>query len=413
MKSVLPGKIDGRVRAPASKSMMIRAVAAAALAKGKSTVKNPSDCDDAKAAIGCARALGAEVGFGKEIVEIVGGAKPLSTLLNCGESGLCIRMFAPIAALFDREIKLAASGSLMKRSVGIVQEPLEKLGAECKTDGGLPPIKVRGPMRGGKVSIDGSQSSQFLTGLLMALPLCRKSSVLGVCNLKSKPYVRMTMELIGEFGVRVAANDELSSFSVAGGQEYRPSEYEVEGDWSGAAFLLVAGAIAGKVLVRGLRNDSKQADRSVVDALQAAGAGVKLRGDAADVETARLSAFEFDATDCPDLFPPLAVLACFCNGKSVLKGVERLGGKESDRASTLASELGKMGAKICVKGNALEIEGGNLRGGSVDSLGDHRIAMACAIAGLASEKGAEIKNPDCVSKSYPGFFRDLEKMRVE
>lgn len=411
MKSVLPGKIEGRTRAPASKSMMIRAVAAAALARGKSIMRNPSDCDDAKAAIGCAKALGAKVREENGELGIVGGAKPAASVLNCHESGLCMRMFTPIAALFEREIELVAQGSLRKRDVGMVQAPLERLGAICSTRGGLPPVKVKGPIRGGRLEIDGSQSSQFLTGLLMALPLCKGDSELSVPGLKSKPYVKMTLEILEESGIEVRADSQLGKFSIPGGQEYRPVECEIEGDWSGAAFLLVAGAIAGRVEVGGLRQDSPQADRAVVEALEKAGAKVAARKGTVEVEKAHLEGFAFDAADCPDLFPPLAVLACCCEGESRIAGAGRLKGKESDRAAALASELGRMGAKITVSGDEMLIAGGKLRGGEVDSHGDHRIAMACAIAALVSEKGARIEGEGCVSKSFPGFFAELGKLR--
>ncbi|MEM2137625.1 MAG: 3-phosphoshikimate 1-carboxyvinyltransferase [Candidatus Anstonellaceae archaeon] len=409
----MKSEIDGSVKAPASKSMMIRAVAAAALAEGKSTITNPSLCEDGLAAIACARELGARIAVREDCVTVEGGIRMKRGVLDCGESGLCIRMLAPIVAAIDGNFTLTGRGSLLKRQMGMMQQPLEELGAKCSTNNGMPPVKVQGQMRGEEIEIDCSQSSQFLTGLLMALPLCDKDSLVRVKNLKSKPYVKMTLELLREFEIAVTADWQLGEFAIKGGQHFKPADYEVEGDWSGAAFLLVAGAIAGKVEVRGLRNDSLQGDKAIVEALKKAGAKVKLSSDAVTVGSAPLSSFEFDATDCPDLFPPLAVLACNCKGTSRIWGAERLKGKESDRGAALASELGELGAEIAVRGDEMLVAGTRLRGGvKVDSHNDHRIAMACAVAALKCEGGVEIGNAECVSKSYPRFFHDLDSLRV-
>ena len=417
MKTIMPCRIEGSLDAPSSKSMMIRAVAAALLSDGKSVILHPSYCDDALAAIKCARALGAKVKIGKNRVEMdcsgLANAHALNRTLDCGESGLCMRMFPPIAALCNGKTILSAKGTLASRNVGMMEKPLLQLGVAFTSKDGLPPVTVQGPMNGGKLELDGSESSQFLTGLLLSLPLCTQDSVLYVKNLKSKPYVEMTLELLRAFGVKVRVNASLSKFEIPGRQHYSHSRYEVEGDWSGAAFLLVAGAIAGSVSVKGLRADSSQADIAILGALTRAGAKVKLSAGAVRVEKGKLVAFKFNATNCPDLFPPLAALACHSTGTSKIKGAKRLLGKESNRAAALVFELGKMGAHISVKGDVMKITGTRLSGGSVDSHGDHRIAMACAVAALASEKGASIKGEKCVSKSYPRFFEDLIRLKVK
>jgi 3-phosphoshikimate 1-carboxyvinyltransferase len=254
-------------------------------------------------------------------------------------------------------------------------------------------------------------SSQIASGFLMALPRCSQDSVLRVSNLKSKPYLRMTLSLLKEFGIIIHHDEELSRFEIPGDQSYRPRTYRLEGDWSGGAFLLVAGAIAGRVKVRGLSDKSPQADRAILEALEKSGARVRSEGNAVTVEQSRLEAFEFDATDCPDLFPPLVALACYCKGKSVIRGTERLRHKESDRAMTLVAEFGKMGARIHLQNGRMEVTGKRLRGGEVSSRHDHRIAMACAVAGLGSEKGVAIHDWACVAKSHPQFFDDLEALR--
>jgi len=407
MKQALPGKIEGSLQAPPSKSMAQRAVAAAAMAEGVSEIANYPDCDDALAAIECARALGAGVSGANGKLIVTGNGKPDGSELRCKESGLCLRMFTPIAALSDTPTIITGEGSLLRRPVGMMQQPLEELGAGCKTNNGMPPITVKGPIHGGKLEVDGSSSSQFITGLLMALPLCKENSELHVSNLKSTPYVQMTLALLEKFGIKIKHSKELDRFDIAGGQKYKPVAYTIEGDWSAAAFLLVAGATAGKVRVRGLDVNSLQADRAMLDALKLAGAKVSTENGEIVARKAQLKGFEFDATDCPDLFPPLVALACSCKGRSRIQGALRLKGKESDRGAALVSEFAKIGGKVSVNGDVRDVEGCALAGGEAGSHNDHRIAMALAIAALNSQKGVKIEGAECVSKSYPKFFRDL------
>lgn len=412
MRTIMPSEINGTVRAPPSKSMMQRAVAASLLAEGESAISAPSFSDDCQAAMRVAEGLGARITRMRNAVIVSGGNTPKSRTLDCGESGLCLRMFSPIAALFDRRFTLTGRGSLLSRPVGMVEEPLLALGASCRTNKGMPPVTVKGPVKGGHIEVDGSISSQFLTGLLMALPLCKDDSAIVVSNLKSKPYVKMTMSLLNIYGVAVSSGDNMERFDIEGNQTYRASSYEVEGDWSGAAFILVAGAIGGKVRVDNLSPASLQADREILNALEAAGAVLRLGDDSVTAEKQELHGFEFDAKECPDLFPPLVALACNCKGKTRILGVERLKYKESSRALALASEFSKSGAKLKIRGDMMEVTGGQLEGGAVDSHNDHRIAMACAVAGINSRKGVSVRNCGCVSKSYPEFFDDLTSLCV-
>jgi 3-phosphoshikimate 1-carboxyvinyltransferase len=410
MKFVNSTLIDGQVDAPSSKSMMQRAVAAALLSKGETRIERPTYCADARAAIHVAETLGAQIKeCSADRLIMAGGLTPIGSELNCGESGLCLRMFAPIAALCDQEMILTACGSLRCRPLPMVMEPLRDLGCKCVCDG-LPPISVRGPLRGGATTVDGSLSSQFLSGLLFALPMVQTDSQLDVENLQSQPYIAMTIELLTHFGI-VVENSAYRTFRIPGGQQYQGGTYVVEGDWSGAAFLLVAGAIAGRVRVRGLRADSKQGDRRILDALQACGAGICWE-DSTTLTVTReaLRAFDFDAADCPDLFPPLAVLACACSGLSRISGSERLRHKESDRAEVLCRQLNALGADIQIEQGAMRIRGGGLKGGTIDSCGDHRIAMAAALASLLGKEEIVLCDPDCVSKSYPEFFSHFKTL---
>jgi len=407
-KSIKPSKIKGIVKAPASKSMLQRAIAAALLAETPTKILNPTYSNDAKAALGVIKALGARVTADKDEIFIKGGMNPTGDVLNCGEAGLSIRMFSPIAALWHEELTLTGEGSLLSRPVTMIEKPLKALGVEVFTTNGCPPLRVKGPLQGGEAEVDGSVSSQFLTGLLMALPKAPKDSRLKVKDLKSTPYIDMTLSLLDAFGGEVQ-HSNYETFFIKGNQRYRIGEYQVEGDWSGASFLLVAGAVAegGNVTVTGLDMESPQADRKIIGAIKAAGASVKMTSDRVEITNSKLKAFDFDATHCPDLFPPLVALACNCKGTTVLTGVNRLTHKESDRAMALEKEFSTLGAVIRIYGNRMEILGTKLKGGTIDSHNDHRIAMAGALAAINAEGDVTIQNPQCVAKSYPDFFDDF------
>jgi len=246
----------------------------------------------------------------------------------------------------------------------------------------------------------------------MASPFAKNDVTIKVDYLNSKPYIDLTIETMKTFGVRV---DELpgNTYRIAVNQKYKASNFNVEGDWSGAAFMLVAGAIAGEVEVTNLNPKSLQADRAIVEALLSAGASLSIRENSIVAKRANLKAFDFDARNCPDLFPPLVALAANCKGQSKILGVNRLHGKESDRALTLQQEFGKMGVKIELVGNLMVVNGTSIKSAITYSHGDHRIAMACAVAALSANGDVEIENAEAVNKSYPNFFDDLYKMQVD
>ncbi len=412
MRWIRPSEIRGEVTAPPSKSMTIRAAAAGLLCCREILIRNPSACEDASAALRIIDALGADHSLEGDVLSIgPGSGAPRSSILDCGESGLCIRLFTPIAGLYPEAMTLEASGSLRFRPLTGMDIALAALGCRCRLSGDLPPVHIQGPLRGGEVHIDGARTSQFLSGLLMALPLVGNDSRIFVSQPRSKPYIHMTLSLMKDFGITIHASAGLDRFEIPGGQTYQAEDYAVEGDWSGAAFLLTAGALAGRVTVHNLAPSSHQADNAILDALRAAGAEVSAENGSVTVARSRLQGFEFDATHAPDLFPPLVALACFCAGCTVIQGADRLRFKESDRAATLVTEFRKLGADIGLEKNALVIRGGKLAGGEVDSHGDHRIAMACAVAGLRSRRGAGIHRSECVAKSYPDFYSDLASLQ--
>ncbi|MBL0270313.1 MAG: 3-phosphoshikimate 1-carboxyvinyltransferase [Chitinophagaceae bacterium] len=422
--TIRPTRLKGSILAPASKSSMQRACAAALLNKGVSRLLNPGHSNDDKAAIGIIQALGATVTHEQDALVIKsGGVQPIADTIHCGESGLSIRMFTPLVALSNQEITINGSGSLLTRPMDFFDEVLPQLGVKISSQEGKLPMTVQGPLQPRNITMDGSLSSQFLTGLLMAYGQTSEGSIqeettITVKDLKSKPYIDLTLDVMKQFGLNVPvhSNYEKFVFSKQPTSEAinSPVEYVVEGDWSGGAFLLVAGLIAGPVTVRGLDLTSTQADRAIIDALMAANAAIAMDAKGITVHPGEMDGFYFDATDCPDLFPPLVALAAYCNGQTTIRGVSRLMHKESNRALTLQDEFDKMGVFIELEGDTMTIHGSEfVKGADVHSNHDHRIAMACAVAALNAVDETVIDEAGAVNKSYPDFFKDLEKLGAD
>ncbi len=405
---------------------MQRACAAALLAKGSTIIHNPGHSNDDIAALDIIQRLGAKFAEESEKLRVVsGGVSPVSSAINCGESGLSIRMFTPIAALSDKEITINGSGSLVSRPMDFFDEILPQLNVKIKSQQGKLPLTIQGPLKPANIEVDGSLSSQFLTGLLLAYAAADAKDVsIKVNDLKSKPYIDLTLDVMKQFGFKVPFNNNYEEFYFEDTATDFPlsfpdslnttHEYTVEGDWSGGAFLLVAGVIAGPITVRGLDLSSSQADKAIIDALMAANAGIATEAKGIRLVPTEMNAFEFDATDCPDLFPPLVALAAYCKGKTRIKGVSRLAHKESNRALTLQDEFDKMGVTIDLGDDIMIIHGGNVvKGADVHSHHDHRIAMACAVAGLKADSEMVIDEAQAVNKSYPDFYEDLLKLGAD
>lgn len=412
-KSVSGGRLKGVVAPPCSKSYAQRALAVALLAKGRSVLRNMDFCKDTLSALDCIQMLGAKVERTDDNTIVVdGGLAPQSDSLCVGESGLSARLFTPIASLCREPIVINGEGTLLYRPMDMMIHPLRRLGVDVRDGGGRLPIEVCGPMQGGEIDVDGSVSSQFVTGLLLSLPLADNDTVINVAGAVSKPYLDMTIDTAARFGVAIEHND-YEQFYIAGGQSYTPTDYAVEGDWSAAAMLLVAGAVAGEVTVKNLSMLSKQADVAVCDALVRAGAELTTEGNTVTAAHRELRGFEFDATNCPDLFPALATLAAAAEGESRIVGTRRLEHKESNRAEAIRKEFGKIGIEVDLsEPNVMKITGGKIIGGvEVESYGDHRMAMTLAVAALLSDREITIKGAECVSKSYPDFFETLSMLR--
>ncbi|MBO5717824.1 MAG: 3-phosphoshikimate 1-carboxyvinyltransferase [Alistipes sp.] len=413
----LGNRLRGTITPPCSKSYAQRALAAALLASGRTTLRGIELCRDTRSAISAIEALGATVEIIDEnTIAIEGGFNPRTDRLNVGESGLSARLFTPISALGSKPMCISGEGTLLHRPMSMMIEPLKELGVEVRDGGGRLPIEVCGPMRGGRVVVDGSMSSQFVTGLLIALPLAERDTTVEVHGAVSVPYIDMTLDTLERFGVEVMYQEgDYSEFFIEGGQSYEAVDYTIESDWSAAAMIMVAAAIAGhEVRITNLSTLSRQADTAICRALERAGASLVIEEDAITVSHRDLEAFTFDATHCPDLFPALVALAAAAQGVSTIYGIERLRGKESDRGEVLKEEYEKLGIEIELdyEENVMRVVGGKVVAANVDSHDDHRIAMSLAITALRIDEELDIKNRECVAKSYPSFFDDLEMLKT-
>lgn len=402
---------------------MQRACAAALLTPGITRLTRYGNSNDEQAALEIISQLGAEITRANDELIITSSDEIFTStdaekelLVSCGESGLSMRMFAPIAALFNFNITFEGEGSILTRPMNFFDENLPQLEVDIHSNKGKLPLTIKGPLKPKEITVDGTLSSQFLTGLLFAFAKsCKEPVSIFVQNLQSTPYIDLTISVLNHFGFKVE-NENHKKFTVHPRtiEKGTTIEYTVEGDWSNAAFLLVAGAIAGDVTLKGVDLDSPQGDKNIINALQNCGAGVSINGDEITITSAELHGFNFDATHCPDLFPPLVALAVNCKGTSTIHGVNRLIHKESNRAVSLSQEFSKMNADITYAGDVMTIQGGRvIKGAPVSSHNDHRIAMACAVAGLAAEGDTQISGAEAIKKSYPDFYEDLEKLKVK
>ena len=440
---------------PASKSFAQRAIVAAALADGTSHLGGYSPCGDNESALAAARRLGAKVivnGSDLEITGISAFEKCLTiNEISVGESGFLTRMLIPVlSAIADGPVRVLGEKTLLNRplagahdimaSFGVRLIP-EVLPSDSRKGDCFVPLTVKGPLVPGRADVSGKGGSQLISGLLAALPLAGNRSTVYVHDPRSIPYMFITVDVLRKFGIEIGSEMEGDedflqtqdwslctgvTFKMRGNQHYRAADFRIEGDWSGAANFLVAGAIFGDVEVEGLDTQSLQADISIMDILMDAGASMsQLEGDAATtgpvhVTRAPLCAFETDLNNCPDLFPIVAILAAFCPGTNRIRGVERLRHKETDRAAAIVDMLTQMGVPVQVDEDEMTIEGmglpqriltGNmLKGGQYTSHGDHRMVMALKVASLGADGPIDIDDTACVAKSFPGFLDLFEKL---
>ncbi len=417
---IQPERIEGCISARPSKSSMQRACAAALLHTGTTLLQHAGSSADEMAALNIIRQLGATVIQNKPQQYTITGNpwlqtdKMLSHTLNCGESGLALRMFTPIAALYSIPVTITGEGSLLQRPIDGMLQVLPSLGVAIHSDENKLPIVVKGPLIPNNLTIDGSMSSQYVTGLLIALgKSVRHTTTLTVKQLQSKPYIDLTLDVLSRFGYQIQSIQDGQFIINPMKSTPEMIEYTVEGDWSNAAFMLVAGAIGGTVTLHGLSIESKQGDKAIMGVLEQSNAQIQIDQNQITVSKPMdgLKPFTFDATDCPDLFPPLFALAANCQGTSTIKGVNRLLHKESNRAASLQAMGQALGIRIVIEENEMKIYGGKgIQGGKVNSFHDHRIAMAAAILALQAKDSIVIGNAEAVRKSYPDFFEDIRNI---
>ena len=412
--TVRKGDIYGSLEAPPSKSMTHRHLITASLAEGGSMLEKPLVCDDTVATVSGLKALGINI---KEegnqwIVEGEQITAP-SEEINCNQSGTTLRLLIGTCSLLGEWCEVTGAPQLLRRPNAPLLKALEELGVQTKSEGGYPPIKIKGRMQGGITEIRGDVSSQFISSILLAAPYAVEPVTVKVTTrLESKPYVQMTLDVMRKSGIKVISKQDCVEMKVPLGK-YRPTKTRTEGDWSSASFMLAAGALSGKIHVDNLEIESRQADKEIIQALNLMGAQVKVKGNRITTEKSILNGIEMDLRDCPDIFPVISSLCATAQGKSTLTGLGRLKLKESDRVEAMAEGLRRMGARIMVVNDTCIIQGGPLKGASIDPHGDHRIAMSFAVLGTFAEGETKINDPDCVSKSYPEFWDDLTSLGAE
>jgi len=412
-KSVLIGEIW----APPSKAHTHRALFAGLLSRGVTKIMNPLSCDDTEATTAAISSLGAKLERGPNAWAIQSNGRPTAPRkeVQCGQSGVTLRFTIPVASLTGEKIRLAGQEGLMGRPIEPLVEAMKQLGVDVEASRNCVVVEG-GPPKGGKVSIPGDISSQFISGLLLAAPLMEEELKLELTSpLESHRYVSLTIDVMKKHGIDVSSNGKKSTFTVPPMQSYKPATHRVSGDFSSAAFAMSAAAITdSKLLIRGLSRDSLEPDSVMVEILSKMGVEARSLPEGLLVEGARLKGINVDLRDCPDLGPIVAVLGCYAKGKTQITGAGRLRYKESNRLETIATELGALGADIEETEDGLIMFGPcSLEAGIVDSHGDHRIAMALSIAAIRARDQVVIKHAECVSKSYPTFFNDLRSLGVE
>ena len=395
---------NGTVNVPPSKSDVHRAIICAAMANGVSRISPVALSNDIKATIGCIKALGADAVLENNVLTVDGTNmyKNKTALLDCGESGSTLRFFIPIAAVGNINATFVGKGKLPQRPIGIFTEALPKAGTVCKTEGGLP-LEIKGQLKSGIFEIPGNVSSQFITGLLLALPILEGDSEIVLTSpLESVGYIAMTIRTMKQFGVNIQATEK---------GWHKTCDYTTDGDWSQAAFFMVLGAVSGKVTVKGVAKDSTQGDKKCAEILTRFGAKVTQLDNEVTVEKGELKAITIDASQIPDLVPVLSVCAAFAEGTTKIINAERLRIKECDRLKATAELLNNLGGKVKELSDGLEITGvSSLKGGNVNGYNDHRIVMSAAVCAAKSDEDITATFAMSINKSYPDFYIDYNSI---
>ncbi len=406
--------LGGEVTAPPSKAYTHRMLISSLLSDGISIIENYLFSDDTLATLNAIEAFGAKVIRRNNVLEVEGleGLKTPEKPVNCRESGATLRFMTPVAALAGGNTTFIMGPSLNKRPIVHFLNSLKDIGIESQYSRRKAYLKIKGGgIKGGVITLRGDISSQFISGLLFACPKAREDTeIILTTSLESRSYVNMTEEVLGKHGIKIYISENMKRIRVPCNQKYNPYHHVVHGDFSSAAYLLAAAAVtSSKIKVVNLNYETKEGDRAILDILRQAGIEVSIGKGFVEVEGTSMKSFSVDARDVPDLVPACAAIACYANGVSKIYNAKRLRYKESDRLMSIYTELKKMGANMCIEGNSLTIRGPcAMHGTIIDPHGDHRIAMACAVAALSAEGETKILNAECVRKSYPMFFEDLK-----
>lgn len=429
---VEPGDLAGRLLVPPSKSMGHRALFCAALADGESTIDNLVLSDDMLATIAALKALGVGLSVrrserfsGRMLAHVCGTGRiePTGEVIDCHESGSTARFVLPVSRLSPEPVTFTGRNRLLERPFGVFHGLFEGKGVTMEDRDGCLPITLSGALQPGVFTLPGNVSSQFVTGLLFVLPLLSGDSEIRIKGpLESAPYVAMTIDMLGRFGVTAelrqrvcTAEDPFGArLDVPGGQRYRAASADIEGDWSQAAFWAVAGALGHDLTLEGLSDASVQGDREVLGILRRMGAEIHADADGLRIVAPEsgLVAVDMDVAQCPDLVPALAIAAAHASGTSRILNAARLRIKESDRLAAMRMQLEALGAGVAERPDGLDVAGmpRGLAGGTVDGCGDHRIVMAMAIAATRASGPVSIEGMEAVRKSYPDFWDDFRQV---
>lgn len=412
--TIKPSPIAGRVEIPPSKSMTHRALLCAFLADGESRIDNVELSNDIIATCRAIEALGGDMDIlesgipGRKtlIVRSKGRVIIKQRMISCGESGTTARFIIPVTRLTPDEISVTGEGKLIERPFGVFYDIFKDQGIRFSTLEGKLPLTMSGGLKPGCFNVRGDVSSQFISGLLLVLPLLPgDSEIIVTTPLESSAYIDMTLQMQRDSGIYIEYDREKNRFTIPGGQKYQPRNYSVEGDWSQAAFWLTAGVISGPVEIRGLKQDSLQGDKIIEEFLTKMGADLFWKDGLLVADKSRLQGISMDVSQCPDLVPALAVLGAVSHGHTEILNAARLRLKESDRLKAVATELKALGANVQEGESSLHIDGKErLSGGRTYGWNDHRIVMATAIAAIGCEKKVTIEGYDAVNKSYPSFW---------
>ncbi len=378
--------LNGEITIPPSKSIAHRAMLCSFLAGG-GEVRPIIESKDMQAM--------------KQVIESI---KREDDTLDCIESGNTSKFIIPVAAAFGKKVTITGSGTLLKRPIGEYLKILPEHGVKCISNNELP-LLIEGKLKSGKYNVAGNVSSQYITGLLFALPILEgDSEIVLTTELQSKPYVDMTIKVMSDYGVHI--EETKNGYYIKGNQVYQKRDYVVEGDWSQAAFFLAAGAINGDIKLKGLNINGTQGDKEIINILKLFGADIEVSQNTIHVKKSNLKGIKINVSDIPDTVPSIATVAAFANGTTIIEGAERLRYKESDRLESVISNLKKMGVYVKDKQDGMIIKGGNVKGAELNGYKDHRIVMAFSVAALCAKGETVINDAESINKTYPKFFED-------